>query len=192
MCGRYSLFTEEENQEIMRIVRNIGQKYPGNAMKHGEIFPTNQAPVLQLIDNKIEPELAVWGFPRFNANGVIINARSETADKRPMFRKSLYQRRCVVPSTGFFEWSQDTQKVKFRFSMPNEGALYMAGIYNEYKGEKRFVILTTAANLSVSDVHNRMPIILPNDKVEDWIMSEEFAIPYLHASMPALIREEAA
>lgn len=189
MCGRYSLFTEEENQEIMRIVRSIGQRYPENTMKLGEIFPTNQAPILQADGKQIIPELCTWGFPRFHAKGVIINARSETANERPMFRKSLHMRRCVVPSTGFFEWSQDAQKIKYRFTMPNEGALFMAGIYNEFSGEKRYVILTTAANLSVSDVHNRMPVILPKDKVEDWIMTEEFAIPYLHATMPALIRK---
>lgn len=190
MCGRYSLFTEEENQEIMRIVRRMSEKYPGNAMRQGEIFPTNQAPVLQFLGDKIEPELAVWGFPRFNAKGVIINARSETADERPMFRKSLHVRRCVVPSTGFYEWSQDAQKIKYHFAMPEQGALYMAGLFNEFQGEKRFVILTTAANLSISDVHNRMPVILPKNKVEDWLMTEEFAIPYLHAAMPALIREK--
>lgn len=192
MCGRYSLFSSEENQEIMRIVKSIDQKYPGTAVKRGEIFPTNQAPILQLENNKIMPELSTWGFPRFNAKGVIINARSETADERPMFRKSLHMRRCVVPSTGFFEWSQDEQKIKYQFTMPDQDALYMAGIFNEFQEEKRFVILTTKANLSISDVHNRMPVILPKDKIEDWLMTEEFAIPYLHASMPALNREMAA
>lgn len=192
MCGRYSLFSSEENQEIMRIVKSIDQKYPGTAVKRGEIFPTNQAPILQLENNKIMPELSTWGFPRFNAKGVIINARSETADERPMFRKSLHMRRCVVPSTGFFEWSQDEQKIKYQFTMPNQDALYMAGIFNEFQGEKRFVILTTKANLSISDIHNRMPVILPKDKIEDWLMTDEFAIPYLHASMPALNRKMAA
>lgn len=192
MCGRYSLFSSEENQEIMRIVKSIDQKYPGTAVKRGEIFPTNQAPILQLENNKIMPELSTWGFPRFNAKGVIINARSETADERPMFRKSLHMRRCVVPSTGFFEWSQDKQKIKYQFTMPNQDALYMAGIFNDFQGEKRFVILTTKANLSISDIHNRMPVILPKDKIEDWLMTDEFAIPYLHASMPALNRKMAA
>lgn len=80
-----------------------------------KIFPTNQAPILQLENDKIMPELSTWVFPRFNAKGVIINARSETADERPMFRKSLHMRRCVVPSTGFSEWSQDEQKNKYQF-----------------------------------------------------------------------------
>ena len=186
----YSLYTDEENQEIMRIVRNLDQRYPQNSIKYGEIFPTNQAPILQIENSQIMPALSTWGFPRFNAKGVIINARSETVDERPMFRKSLHMRRCAVPSTGFFEWSQNTQKkIKYRFRLPNQDVLYMAGIYNEFQGESRFVILTTEANLSMMDIHNRMPIILPSDKVEDWIMTEEFAVPYLHAVMPALDKE---
>lgn len=52
MCGRYSLFTEEENQEIMRIVKLLDNRYPGNYMKHGEIFPTNTVPILCLEENR--------------------------------------------------------------------------------------------------------------------------------------------
>ena len=189
MCGRYSLFTEEDNQEIMRIVRSLDNRYPGNNMKHGEIFPTNVAPILCLKENEIKPELSTWGFPRFEAKGVIINARSETADSRPMFKKSLHTRRCVVPSTGFYEWSQTGTKAKFRFKLPSSKTLYMAGIYNEFKAENKFVILTTCANNSIADVHDRMPIILPKDLAEDWILSDDFAFSYLHASMPVLERE---
>ncbi len=192
MCGRYSLFTEEENQEIMRIVKSLDNRYPGNNMKHGEIFPTNTAPILCLEENGIKPELSTWGFPRFGAKGVIINARSETADSRPMFKKSLHTHRCVVPSTGFYEWSQSGTKTKYRFNLPNDHTLYMAGIFNEFNGENKFVILTTNANDSIADVHNRMPIILKKEMTEDWIMSEEFALSYLHATMPMLQREVSA
>lgn len=192
MCGRYSLFTDEENQEIMRIVRNLDNRYPENNMKHGEIYPTNMAPLLCLDGGEIKPDLATWGFPRFGAKGVIINARSETADSRPMFKKSLHMRRCVVPSTGFYEWAQHGSKIKYRFNLPDDRALYMAGIYNEFNGENKFVILTTGANHSIADVHDRMPVILPKPMVEDWIMSEDFALSYLHAVMPPLAREASA
>lgn len=192
MCGRYSLFSQEENLEIMRIVRTLDNKYPQNNMKHGEIFPTNTAPILCLEENGITPELSTWGFPRFGAKGVIINARSETADSRPMFCKSLHNRRCVVPSTGFYEWSQNGEKTKYRFNLPHDSTLYMAGIFNEFQGENRFVILTTGANNSIVDVHNRMPVILPKTMTADWIMSEDFALSYLHATMPVLQREVSA
>lgn len=82
-------------------------------------------------------------------------------------------------------------KTKYRFNLPNDSTLYMAGIFNEFQGENRFVILTTSANNSIADVHNRMPVILPKAMAEDWIMSEDFALSYLHASMPVLQREVA-
>ena len=175
MCGRYSLFTDEENQEIMRIVKSLDTRYPANNMKHGEIYPTNTAPILSLQQDIIKPELSVWGFPRFGSKGVIINARSETANERPMFKKSLHTRRCVVPSTGFYEWSQNGSKTKYRFRLPEAQALYMAGIYNEFKGEHKFVILTTGANNSITDVHDRMPVILPKHMIEDWLFSEDYS-----------------
>lgn len=189
MCGRYSLYTDDENNEIMRIIEALNQRYPGNNMKTGEIFPTNTVPVILSQGGDIRPELSTWGFPRFGAaKGVIINARSESADERPMFRSSLHSRRCVIPSTGFFEWTQSGEKIKYRFNLPESNTLYMAGLYNQFKEENRFVILTTGANRSMADVHNRMPVILQKQSIEDFILSEEFAIPYLHANMPELCR----
>lgn len=190
MCGRYSLYTEEQDKEIMRIIKSLDERYPGNEMKKGEIYPTNTAPVICRMEGEIRPELSTWGFPRFGtAKGVIINARSESAEERPMFRKSLHGRRCVVPSTGFFEWAQHGEKIKYRFNLPDSSILYMAGIYNEFKDENRFVILTTGANHSMADVHNRMPVILTERNVEDWIISEDFALAYIQTVMPALRRE---
>lgn len=191
MCGRYSLFTDEENQEIMRIVRTLDTRYPGNTMKHGEVYPTNTAPILCLEHEELKPELSTWGFPRFGASkGVIINARSESADDRPMFKKSLHTRRCVVPTTGFYEWTQNGTKIKYQFNLPNLRTLYLAGLYNTFKDENRFVILTTAANNSVADVHNRMPVILPKPLMEEWLFSEDFALSYIYADMPLLERQE--
>lgn len=222
MCGRYSLYTEEENQEIMRIVRSLEARYPGNAMKRGEIFPTNVAPILCAAggmtyhetnaaeantavfrktsaaigpanlpaNDRITPELSTWGFPRFGAGkGVVINARSETADERSMFKKSLHTRRCVIPTTGFFEWTQTGPKTKYRFNLPEDNTLYLAGLYNIFQNENKYVILTTVANQSIVDVHNRMPVILTKNMIEDWILSEDFAVSYLHANMPVLRRE---
>ena len=90
----------------------------------------------------------VWGYPRFQGkSGSIINARSETAGERPMFRRSLAERRCVIPTTGFFEWGpgEGGGKRKYRFNRPGTRALYLAGLWNEFAGEEKCVILTTAA-----------------------------------------------
>ena len=58
MCGRYSLYTEEQDKEIMRIIKSLDERYPGNEMKKGEIYPTNTAPVICRMDGEIRPELS--------------------------------------------------------------------------------------------------------------------------------------
>lgn len=50
--------------------------------------------------------------------------------------------------------------------------MYMAGFYNEFGGERRYVILTTDANQSVRDIHNRMPVIVYRQEIGDWIRNE--------------------
>lgn len=62
----------------------------------------------------------------------------------------------------------------------------MGGFYKEIQGERRHVILTTAANDSVRNIHDRMPVILPRDRVEEWIFETDTAIDYLRGAMPLL------
>lgn len=123
MCGRYN-FSQEESDEIREIVREVERRQRGE-FKMGEIYPTNVAPVLVAGDDRPVPELLAWGFPRFDKKGVVINARAETAPDKPMFRKCLEQRRCVIPSTGFYEWAAD--KTKYRFRLPGEGCALHGG-----------------------------------------------------------------
>jgi len=185
------MFINPENREMMRIVKDIESKYGvKNNMRTGEIFPTNIVPILSRDISNITPELSIWGFPKFHSKGVIINSRAETAIEKPTFRKSLLERRCVIPSTGFYEWKQDASKQRYRFSLPESENLYMAGIWNEFKDERRFVILTTAANNSMVDIHNRMPIVLQKEKIEDWILDSDYAMMLLNEEQPVLERME--
>lgn len=91
----------------------------------------------------------------------------------------------MIPSTGFYEWGADKRKYLFR--LPVEQTLYMAGIYREYEGIRRYVILTTAANASMKGIHDRMPVILPRDKLQMWMCDTDEAIRYLRAEMPPLL-----
>lgn len=178
MCGRYILFTDPELREIRDIINEVQRKIHGE-IKTGEIFPTDRALILIQSQGILSPEAVVWGFPGSHSKGVIINARAETVPEKPMFRNCLAARRCVIPSTGFYEWSHDGKKTKYQFNLPGAGALYMAGLYNEYQGENRFVILTTAANASMANVHNRMPVVLDRDRMEHWMNSEQAAVELL-------------
>ncbi len=185
MCGRYN-FSVEESAELREIVRQIEARNTKADWHTGEIFPTNQAPVLLWEQGDKASELLGWGFPGFKGNGTIINARAETAGERPMFRESLKERRCVVPSSGFYEW--DASKQKYLFRLPNEDTLYMAGLWREFDGQRRFCIVTTAANSSISDVHSRMPVVLPKSRTEDWLGSNSAAEEILHTIPPLLVK----
>jgi len=186
MCGRYSLFDDQDNAEIRQIIADVNRRYPDQPIRTGEIFPTNTVQILTANGSELTPKLFVWGFPKYTGSGVIINARAETAEEKKTFRQSLFTGRCIVPSTGFYEW--DVQKRKYLFRLPGEQTLYMAGISREYDGIQRYVILTTAANDSMKDVHHRMPVILPRDKLQMWISDTDAAIDYLHCEMPQLVR----
>ena len=186
MCGRYSL-APEESAEIEKIIRDIQSR-----IKIGEIYPTNQVPVLVEASGQLVPEVMSWGFPRFQAkSGSIINARSETAGERPMFRKSLAERRCVIPTTGFFEWGtgEDGKKQKYRFNLSGDRALYLAGLWNEFSGERKCVILTTAANASMDGIHDRMPVVLAREQLGEWVSNSEQAAGFMENASPMLRRE---
>ena len=183
MCGRYSLY-QEDNDEI----REILERTEGDD-KTGEIFPTDKAPVLIRRQNDIRPEAVKWGFPGFRNKGVIINARAETIQEKTMFRKCLPSGRCIIPSTGFFEWSHDKNKQKYRFDLPGTGTLYMAGLFNNYSGETNFVIITTGANESMADIHNRMPVVLNKDELTLWLGSLEQSLNILKEKRPMLLKQ---
>jgi putative SOS response-associated peptidase YedK len=185
VCGRYTVFTEEEVIEMREIMNEINRRYIGTAelaaMKTGEIFPTDLAPVLTLGEHGREARLMSWGFPKWQSPGVIFNARSETAGEKPMFRDALERRRCVVPSTGFFEWKHDggkAKKDKYLLTLPGEKMLYMAGFFGSFRDKlgqpyDGFVIMTAAANDSMALLHDRMPIILTASQRQQWLKGME-------------------
>ena len=130
-------------------------------------------------------ECMAWGFPRFDGKGLLINARAESALERKTFRDSIQHRRCIIPAKGFYEW--DKSKEKFSYERKDAPVLFMAGCYNRYQGEERFVILTTEANPSVAPVHHRMPLILDPEELENWVLDDK-ATKYILHKTPVLLR----
>ena len=203
MCGRYAIECEEENIFLKEILEEINRRYAGNPildrMKTGEIFPTETVPILALEKENATPVLMNWGFPRPEASGVVINARAETVIEKHMFRSSVLSRRCVVPSTGFYEWQQvpgQKKKDKYLLRTPSGPMLYMAGLYNLFPGGQGgrtpgFVIVTIAANEWVSPIHNRMPLILNTEESEAWLRDVTFASKALlePCNAPLLLRQ---
>ena len=77
----------------------------------------------------------------------------------------------MIPASGFYEWNQ--LKEKNSFTRPDATPLYIAGFCDWFENERRFVILTTAANDSMIKVHDRMPLIIEKEQLEDWFDNEK-------------------
>ncbi len=206
MCGRYVVFTEEENEELIEIINGIDQRHKneGQHMKTGEIFPTDTVPVIIAsadytanttgsassvaslsTANKISAEKPIgvhlfrWGFPNYmKSSAVIINARCETLHEKPTFRKLLGTGRCLVPASGFYEWKaadgSTKKKDKYLIRTADSKLMYFAGLYGSFLDKTgipstRFVIITTDANHQMSQIHNRMPVILQKPEAMAWI-----------------------
>ena len=168
MCGRYLIDDEAfDLREIIAAAERNSQKNPSQlAFRSGEIFPGNIAPV---IDARHETRFMLWGFPSLIAGKhPHINARSETAAAKRTFSDAIASRRCLVPASGYYEWKTlgKNHKERYEFTLPDMMTMYMAGIYTE---EDQFAILTRAASPSVSDIHDRMPVILTKTFGDAWL-----------------------
>lgn len=101
-----------------------------------------------------------------------VSTRMKSAMQKPTFKDSIASRRCIIPAKGFYEW--DKSKNKIQFERMDQKVLYMAGIWKPGIESNCFVILTTTANTSVISVHNRMPLILEQNEIENWIFDHQF------------------
>jgi len=173
MCGRYYLkISIDKLLEKYGIINNEFDDIPV-----GEIFPSQQAPI---IFNKqdIKMRLSKWGLSPSYLKRPIINARAETLDKKKTFKGLFDKKRCLIPVSGFFEWkNQNGTKIKHSIYLENREFFSLAGLYEsslDSSGNRitEFVIITTAANKKISEIHNRMPLILSEDKEQEWLNND--------------------
>ncbi|XFA99485.1 SOS response-associated peptidase [Candidatus Izemoplasma sp. B36] len=181
MCGRYGIsVTKSELKEY------LSENYNIEVLDENIILPRyNIAPgqdVLSLINDgtKYRVGLLKWGFvPSWSKDDKIgykmINARSETIDQKPSFKKSLVQRRCVILADGFFEWYRTTStKTPYYFYLKNNKIFGFAGLWTiktKDDGSKLYTctIITTKANSLMEDIHDRMPVILSEEAAKTWM-----------------------
>lgn len=145
----------------------------------------------------------VWGFDapwRHEGKTLVINARVETVAERPMFRRLLPGHRCIIPLSGYFEWVSEAatlaqmgepkRKVPFYIAPPTPKAdvdplLSAAALWQPTETGERVVMLTTEAIESVRHVHHRMPVLLDESALDEWLHASEtpplelFAVPTL-------------
>ena len=172
MCGRYYIGGEDVSGWLQGMLAEIEQKQKGgealSRMRLGEVYPSDVVPV----HAESGAQLMKWGYSGYKNR--VINARSETAFEKAMFRNSLLGRRCLIPASGYYEWRRTSSgsKTKQKFALYRPGRpIYMAGIWREERNETLpvFVILTREAAQNIADIHDRMPVILPEEALEDWV-----------------------
>ncbi|MGF1650646.1 MAG: SOS response-associated peptidase [Hyphomicrobiaceae bacterium] len=119
----------------------------------------------------------------------LINARSETAREKPSFRGALRHKRCLFPVTAFYEWSGPAgRKVPHMFSLRGGGLFAFAGLYEDWLGAdgselETAAILTTTANATVAQIHDRMPVILPEHQFVSWLDCKSVDAREAHAML---------
>ena len=190
MCGRYCFTRVSEDEKLDAVNKYMEKNYPGE-YKTGEIFPGDIAPAVIDLKGKIVAVPAGFGFPGYQDNKLIINARSETAAEKKTFSDSLRERRVILPASGFFEWSHDGKKTKYYFTVDPMQARYLCGIYTTVDGKPRFVILTRAANESMIETHDRMPVIVGENSVRPYLTDRDAAMEIIATAAPMLSRQEA-
>lgn len=165
MCGRYYIASEDQNEEIRKLIEELNRRELENtknaSFKTGEIFPGDHALVVAN-NRKLEkrPFVMRWGFESGRDRKLLINARSETACERAMFRELVYARRALIPATGYFEWEK-AGKARMKYAITGEkGCLFMAGLYRPMADGTghEFVILTRQALPDIRFIHERMPV----------------------------------
>ncbi|MFZ5986856.1 MAG: SOS response-associated peptidase [Bacillota bacterium] len=167
MCGRYVLYSDSEYDELRSIVAETENSLN---FKPGEIFPTDTAPAV--VGNKLK--FFRWGFYTYDSK-LIVNARGETVDSKPSFKKSFLGKRCLIPANAYLEWKKESSgKVKYEIGLIERKLFFMAGLYNTFIDKHSntftgFVIITTTANEKASQIHDRMPVILEPGQEKFWI-----------------------
>jgi putative SOS response-associated peptidase YedK len=180
MCGRYVLNAPEDLSERFQL-RQLSISLPTT----WNAAPTNELPVIvENSDGEPEARAMKWGLiPRWAKPGdkksvAPINARAETLTEKPMFRNLIKKNRCLVPANGFYEWKNlGDHKQPYFISVPDDPLFAFAGLYDESQGEEgeiigTYTIITTSANEMMSQLHDRMPVILHRDDEEEWLDRE--------------------
>ncbi len=200
MCGRFFVEGEQENELLARMVEEAARRQLAltgeSSVAAGEVYPSSAVAAMAMGRNGgIGVFPMRWGYSGLRGGGLIINARSETALNKPLFSRSMRERRCLIPCSWYYEWEtrsgqRETQdgsasfqvlpgggrKIKIRYAIRPRaaGIMYLAGIYR-YEEEQRLpalTILTRAPSPEIAFIHDRMPVIFSESAHSVWLDRE--------------------
>ncbi|MFQ6604428.1 MAG: SOS response-associated peptidase [Fidelibacterota bacterium] len=177
MCGRKTI-TRDMQSIIEELAIDTWQD-PENYFPNYNVAPTQPSPILVYKDKRIVTPM-YWGLiPNWAKDDSLaahmINARAETVLEKPSFRNLMHRHRCIVIADGYYEWEKtESGKTPFYIHHPENKLLPLAGLWDQWQspdGHRRltYTVITTAAQASLAPIHNRMPVIIPHDRVASWI-----------------------
>jgi putative SOS response-associated peptidase YedK len=161
---------------------NLTAVTPRNIRPRYNIAPTTQIGVItQDGEHLAYSEMRWWLVPSWWSKDLksvptTFNARSEDIASKPMFRSAFKSTRCLIPATGFFEWSGPKEaRLPWFISAKDGKPLTFAGLHETWRdratGEevKSCTIITCAANDFMAKIHTRMPVILEENDWKPWL-----------------------
>ncbi|MCC6795631.1 MAG: SOS response-associated peptidase [Candidatus Hydrogenedentes bacterium] len=185
MCGRY-IFAKNRKDLLRRFgldkdFDEHGAGIPVYSLPLFNIAPTNRVPVIVMENGRRVLRLMAWGLippwsdsPKMQS--ATFNARAEGIATSRLYRGPFASRRCLVPSTGFYEWSGPAKVRVPHCIQKGDGEIFsFAGVWDRWQSRDRtqslesFSIVTTAANAFVSAIHDRMPAILDEVDEARWL-----------------------
>ena len=188
MCGRFSLGAPIRVGQLFDL-----PNWPETPRRYN-IAPSQEVPAV--IQNREvggrEFRPFRWGLvPSWAKDPAIgnrmINARSETAATKPVFRKPFRERRCLILADGFYEWKRDgSRKQPYYIKLRDGEPFAFAGLWDHWApadGQplETCTILTTTPNALVQPIHDRMPVILPSSAYGAWLDRTVSDVPTVQA-----------
>lgn len=201
MCGRFTLKTPAPMiAEMMGLVDPSPRQLDLFEPRYN-IAPTQEIAVVRTAEGGGREATPMrWGLvPSWSKelpkSAPLINARSETAAEKPSFRTAMKCRRCLIPADGFYEWSGPKgSKQPYWIHYPDERVYAYAGLWERWNGPEgkgpaieSCTILTTGANEQLSELHDRMPVILAPGDYELWLdpdVQDAGAVQHLLEPLP--------
>lgn len=176
MCGRFALTSDES-----RICKHFRVDLRTPITPRFNIAPSQKILVIRLQSqtHKHVSSLLRWGLiPSWSKNQSVgtrlTNARSETVLTKPSFRESFRRRRCLIPATGFYEWTTSGKRKEPHFIRLTSNELFgIGGLWDSWEdNDKRIetcTILTCDANQVMQHLHPRMPVVIQPERYDAWL-----------------------
>ena len=174
MCGRFGIIVD------FRFASKLyGAKVNYEFTPNYNVSPGMTVPVI-VKEDKPTIEGFRWGFtPHWAKDPSIgmkmINARAETVPEKPSFKSSFQSRRCLILASGFYEWKKGPKaKTPYYIMVRNRKLFSFAGLWTVWtspEGDemRSCTIITTQPNAFVRDIHDRMPVVLREEREDAWI-----------------------